>query len=131
MKFDPLMSDEFREMVQTSDRGFIQIPFQPDGYQERTFLLYFRRVPTNRTLDGKFLSVVGISTFSIDTNAVVFIIYGIQVLLVVSTIIDYILIAKLCTYNTYRHDHKGKSVIKQKKKVRKEEDSHGDISREE
>ena len=44
------------------------LPFTPAGDAERDMLVHFRWIPTDSSLDGRYLVVVGISSYSVSTE---------------------------------------------------------------
>ena len=66
--FDPLSYPGFCALIAEQDVGDFKVMFKPEGSDPREMLVHFRWIPTDGSLDGRYLVVVGISKYSISTQ---------------------------------------------------------------
>ena len=66
--FMPEEHESFVVAVQKNEKGILIVPFSPADSEERDMYLYYRWMPTDKTLQGRFLAVVAISEYSINTQ---------------------------------------------------------------
>ena len=66
--FEPEKFPEFIKDVMAKDSGSLVLPFTPPGSVERDMHLYFRWMPSDKTLPHRLLGVVAISRYTINTK---------------------------------------------------------------
>lgn len=64
-EFNPLNYSEFIESVTSNESGVMNLWWEEDNVQGRDMRLYFRWIPTDANLSGRFLVAVAISKLSI------------------------------------------------------------------
>jgi hypothetical protein len=65
--FDPLTSEQFIEDAEANETGNLIISYNSTPTEVRDMHVYFRWVPTDTSLDGRFLTVVAISKVAVTT----------------------------------------------------------------
>ena len=65
--FIPMLDPNFLDEVCKNESGDYVMAFTPKGEPTRDMRIYYRWVPSNRQLEGRYLLVVAISTYSIST----------------------------------------------------------------
>ena len=66
--FEPNMNPKFVEAVRANDSGDFQMPFTPPGAQEREMYIHYRWLPSDEGVTNRFLVVVAISRYTINTS---------------------------------------------------------------
>ncbi|MDR1539713.1 MAG: hypothetical protein LBU32_17275 [Clostridiales bacterium] len=93
--FSPLEYDDFHEAIQLSLYGELNLYFNPPDSAPRTVRVFYRWVPTDVTLEGRLLMVVGISTFSINNNISSWVVFGAILLIAVTTFLNFAMVGML------------------------------------
>ena len=97
--FEPFAASEYLvEAVLSNEQGHAVIPFTPAESVERDMHLYYRWVPTDQSLNNRYLVMVAISRFSITNQVAEWVTKGAIVLISTVTVFNIImvmLIAKL------------------------------------
>ena len=94
--FEPTRYPEFIHAVKNSEMGKLILPFTPTGDIERDMYTYFRWVPSDPTLSNRFLTVVAISKYSVNTVSEDWISYGAMALIIVTAILNLIMVILVC-----------------------------------
>ena len=68
LAFEPLEDNAFADTVLTTERGEYVMPYTPDGDVTRDMHIYYRWIPTDSALDGRYLAIVAVSKFSIQNT---------------------------------------------------------------
>ena len=66
--FEPNADLGFIQAVQANDSGDYELPFTPPGAEERTMYIHYRWLPSDAATVNRFLVVVAISRFTINTR---------------------------------------------------------------
>ena len=86
VRFNPLDYPGVIETVLSNEHGEFEIRFDGLGAPAHTLHMYFRWVPTDKSLEGRLLVMVGVSKFSVDTTISAWITYGVIILIIVYAI---------------------------------------------
>jgi hypothetical protein len=105
--FDPTRYPEFVDAVGENERGHLTLWFEAEGVQGRDMYLYYRWVPTDETLEGRFLTVIAISSFSVRASVSDRIGYSVIVLILVTTVLNLALVAALGSHARVRKKEGG------------------------
>ena len=81
--FDPWEHDSLAEAIRIKDRGEMSVSIKGENWPQH---FYWRWVPTDKSLQNRFLVIVGASNFSVSSSIECWVIYGIVGLIVVSAI---------------------------------------------
>ena len=74
--FEPLLDPGFLDATKSNQSGDYVMSFTPEGEPPRDMYLYYRWVPTDTSLDGRFLLVIAISSFSVANKLTSWIPWG-------------------------------------------------------
>ena len=66
--YEPLQDPAFRSTVQSNANGTYIMPFTPEGDATRDMHLYYRWIPSDDTLEGRYLAIVAISRYSVENT---------------------------------------------------------------
>ena len=66
--FEPTAYPEFVNSVSANESGDLQLPFAPPGSEERIMHLHYQWLPSDSGLENRFLAVVAISKYSVNTR---------------------------------------------------------------
>ena len=106
--FEPMFYSEFVDSIGTNEHGVIVLPFKPDGEPARDMHVCYRWIPTDSSLSNRYLIVVAISDYSVSTNTSHWVWYGAGALVLVTTVLNFILVASLCHLGTIYDSRSGK-----------------------
>ncbi|MCL1859574.1 MAG: hypothetical protein FWF92_10135 [Oscillospiraceae bacterium] len=87
---------EFIREVKTNESGEIWVCFDKDGTDAHDFYIYYRWVPTDKNLSGRFLAVIGVSKYSVNTGISSWITYGAVSLIIISAVFIVSTVTLLC-----------------------------------
>ena len=93
--FDPFIDRGFKQAVLTHAQGSYVVKYTPADQPERDMHIYYRWVPTDTSLDQRFLSVVAISEFSISSHTADWVGWGALMLIATVTVLNIALVALL------------------------------------
>ena len=93
--FDPLDDVIFKDIVQSTDRGTHVLVYEPTDDVARDMYIYYRWIPTDESLGGRYLAVIAVSQFSITNNIESWVGMGAVVLIAVVTILNMVSVALL------------------------------------
>ena len=65
--FEPLEEPEFKSKVLDSESGTHVMPYTPEDDVTRDMHIYYRWIPTDSQLDGRYLAIVAVSRFSVES----------------------------------------------------------------
>jgi len=91
--FDPLSYPEFLPGATSNESGHFILPFTPHGEPERDMHLYYRWVPTDVNLSGRFLTVIAISEYSVSNHAADWVGWGAMAMIVATLILNTVMVA--------------------------------------
>ena len=66
--FEPLEDIAFADTVLTTEYGEYVMPYTPDGDATRDMHIYYRWIPTDSELEGRYLAIVAVSKYSIQST---------------------------------------------------------------
>ena len=103
------------ERVQKEERGTAIVPFSTKkGGKTYPFHLYWRWVPSDANLGSRYLVAIGVSKHSIDVRYSNMLLYGIIVLLIVSSLNSFRVNVVLCELGAIKDMRKGDDPWRQK-----------------
>jgi len=82
--------------ILTSERGEMTIQLEHGGKPMHDVHLYYRWVPSDETLTGRMLVLIGVSKYSVDNNISDEIIYGAVILIIVTSLFILAMVIVLC-----------------------------------
>ena len=85
--FEPPRYADFITAVEQNESGELILPFTPQGAETRDMYVYFKWIPTDKNLDGRFLTVVAISKYSVTSQVSQWITAGSIIFIVVCFLI--------------------------------------------
>ena len=94
--FEPVDYPEFIQAAANNEKGELILKFKPANDIERDMHVYYRWVPSDSSLDNRFLTVVAISKYSITTVSEKWIGYGALALIIITTILNFTMVALIC-----------------------------------
>ncbi|GHU76194.1 hypothetical protein AGMMS49992_21420 [Clostridia bacterium] len=94
--FQPELYPEFINAVHHNERGEIMLINEVDSIAARDVYVYYRWVPTDKTLEGRFLTVVAISSRSVRSRVSNGLVAWIIGLILITTALNFALVAMLC-----------------------------------
>ncbi|GHU66067.1 hypothetical protein FACS1894184_03150 [Clostridia bacterium] len=94
--FQPELYPEFIYAVSHNERGEIMLINEVDSIAARDVYVYYRWVPTDKTLEGRFLTVVAISSRSVRSRVSNGLATWIIGLILITTALNFALVAMLC-----------------------------------
>ena len=65
--FEPLTDEDFSAVVRKNNAGEFVMPYTPDEDVTRDMYIYYRWIPTSTEHDGRYLAVVAVSKYSIQS----------------------------------------------------------------
>ena len=65
--FEPLEEPHFEAIVRTHDSGTYIMPYSPEGEDTRDMHIYYRWIPTDNKLTGRYLAMVAVSRYSVES----------------------------------------------------------------
>jgi len=65
--FEPLTDAAFQDAVRANDSGTYVLPYTPDGDETRDMHIYYRWIPTDSSFEGRYLAVVAVSRYSVES----------------------------------------------------------------
>jgi hypothetical protein len=92
LPFDPLNYKEFKYSVLNNEAGDVIIDIKGSSEGARKMYLYYKWIPTNPDLSGRFLVAIGISELSIITKIHGWVIGGAMALIFITTLLNGIMI---------------------------------------
>ena len=66
--FEPTTYATFVEAVTATESGDLVLPFSPPGSEERDMYVHYKWLPSDTALQNRFLAVVAISKYSVNTR---------------------------------------------------------------
>ena len=66
--FNPMLDEHFNAAIRNHESGIFILPFTPEGEPTRDMHIYYRWVPTDKNLSGRYLAVIAISELSVSNN---------------------------------------------------------------
>ncbi|MDR1570774.1 MAG: hypothetical protein LBS72_09850 [Oscillospiraceae bacterium] len=93
--FNPIGYPEFVSEVRKNELGVVRLWFEAENVKGRTMYTYYRWVPTEETLEGRFLAVVAISSYSVKNTLSGSITYWIVAMILITTVLNLALVAML------------------------------------
>ena len=88
--YDPFLNEEFKEAVLSNERGHFISEYTPIDAPTRDMHLYYRWVPTDTSLDGRLLTIVAISQYTVTNHAADWVGWGGIVIITVTAILNII-----------------------------------------
>ncbi|MDR2656776.1 MAG: hypothetical protein LBB86_03005 [Oscillospiraceae bacterium] len=86
--FEPANYQEFVEAVRSNDAGSISLWFEGEDIVGREMNVYYRWIPSDNTLPGRFLIVDAISAYSVQATKSMLISYLIAALILIVTVLN-------------------------------------------
>ena len=65
--YEPLEDTAFKDTVTHSEDGTYVMPYTPEGGETRDMHIYYRWIPTDTTFTGRYLAIVAVSRYSIES----------------------------------------------------------------
>jgi hypothetical protein len=106
--FDPLKSPAFLQHVTSYERGDLTIWYADSENTGLEMFVYYRWVPTDQTLEGRFLLVLALSTDTIHTKMLDSIGVAAVVLIIATTVLNIALVTLLSFLGNVYISRKGK-----------------------
>ena len=105
--FEPMLGDDaFIEQVMTNPRGEYVMQYVPEGDAARNMYIYYRWIPTDSSLSGRYLAVIAVSSYSVTNRIADWVSVGAIALIAVVTILNSVLVILLsylgCIYGKRR-----------------------------
>ena len=94
--FEPTVFPEFIRAAIDNENGELILKFKPTNDAERDMHVYYRWVPSNPSLNNRFLIVVAISKYSITTASAKWIEYGAIFLIIITSTLNFVMVALIC-----------------------------------
>jgi len=91
--YDPFLNEEFKEAVLSNECGHFISEYTPIDAPTRDMYIYYRWVPTDTSLEGRLLTVVAISKYTVTNHAASWVGIGAIILISSVTILNAIMIA--------------------------------------
>ena len=105
--FEPLLYPAFRALATAEESGTFIMPFTPEGEPERNMHIYFRWVPTDPTLEHRYLLIVAISNYSVTNHVAAWVSTGGLAVVVLTSILNVIMVAIITKAGTFYDKRKG------------------------
>jgi hypothetical protein len=112
--FDPLLYPEFLDAIKQNDRGEMILRQESEAIGVSEMYLYYRWVPTSRELEGRFLTVIAISTDAVHIGLFSEIDRSVVAIIITTTVLNVCLVALLCSLGNVYVGRKGKQKWRSK-----------------
>jgi len=89
--FEPVDHLGFVDEVRRNASGHSILSYEPDGEEARDMYIYYRWIPTDSTLQGRYLAVVAVSNYSVTNRISDWVGIGAMGLIIVVTALNVIL----------------------------------------
>ena len=66
--FEPLNDSMFKDAVMSNEHGTYVMPFTPAGEETRDMHIYYRWIPSDVEMQGRYLAVIAVSRYSIEST---------------------------------------------------------------
>ena len=98
--FEPLGYHEFMAAVTENESGTAVLSYKPPEAEARDMHIYYRWMPTDAELKGRFLAVIAVSKYSVATTAAAWVGWGAAIQTIVTTLLNIIMVAIIVRMGT-------------------------------
>ena len=89
--FEPTSYPGFADEARRNVSGYAVLSYKPDGEKARDMYVYYRWIPTDTDLSGRYLAVVAVSNYSVTNRISDWVGIGAMALIIVVTALNVIL----------------------------------------
>jgi len=98
---------EIVSAIMSRENGTYKLWFDKEGATPHDLYIYYRWIPTDKSLDNRLLVMIGVSKYSVNTNIGAWITYGALALIIISAIFIIGAVILLCQLGYIYNNREG------------------------